>query len=147
MDTDAMSGALEDANDYEWRDLAEFKAKFREFVAERDWEQFHSPKNLAMALVGEVGELVEHFQWLTEAQSRELSPEALEAVALEIADVQIYLATLSDRLGIAIGPAVARKIALNAEKYRPDQVRGRAAKYTAYAESPDPTGNPGKEQT
>lgn len=83
----------------EWPDITRFQHQFRAFVAERDWERFHSPKNLAMALAGEVGELLEHFQWLTEAQSRALAPEELEAVAMEIADVQIYLASLSDRFG------------------------------------------------
>ncbi|MCC5865701.1 MAG: nucleotide pyrophosphohydrolase [Wenzhouxiangella sp.] len=131
----------------EWPELKKFQAEFRAFVAERDWDQFHSPKNLAMALAGEVGELLEHFQWLTEAQSRALAPEELEAVAMEVADVQIYLAALSDRLGIDIGSAVERKMALNAKKYPPDQSRGSAAKYTAYKAKPDQTGNGGKEQT
>ena len=121
----------------EWPDLARFKSEFRRFVAERDWEQFHTPKNLAMALAGEVGELLEHFQWLTPEQSRELPPEVLEQVAHEIADIQIYLATLSDRLGIDIGPAVADKMHRNAEKYPADQVRGSARKYTAYRRNED----------
>ncbi len=121
----------------EWPDLARFKAEFRRFVAERDWEQFHTPKNLAMALAGEVGELLEHFQWLTPEQSQELPPEVLEQVAHEIADIQIYLATLSDRLDIDIGPAVADKMHRNAEKYPADQVRGSARKYTAYRRNED----------
>ena len=116
----------------EWPHLAEFQRKFREFVAERDWDQFHSPKNLTMALAGEVGELLEHFQWLTQNESRNLPDEARQAVAHEIADIQIYLATLADRLGIEIGPAVARKMKQNAEKYPVDQARGSARKYTAY---------------
>ena len=113
----------------EWSGLAEFKHDFRNFVAERDWEQFHSPKNLAMALAGEVGELLEHFQWLSEEESRGLSAENLEAVAREIADIQIYLVSLSDCLGIDIGPAVARKMELNTEKYPADLARGNALKY------------------
>ena len=104
----------------EWPELAEFKQRFRAFVAEREWEQFHSPKNLAMALAGEAGELLELFQWLSEDESRNLPDEAKQAVAFEIADIQIYLATLSDRLGIDIGPAVAEKMKLNAEKYPAD---------------------------
>jgi len=114
----------------EWPDLAEFKQHFRAFVAERDWEQFHSPKNLAMALAGEAGELLELFQWLSEDESRNLPGDAKQAVAFEIADIQIYLATLSDRLGIDIGPAVAEKMKLNAKKYPPDLARGNALKYS-----------------
>jgi dCTP diphosphatase len=121
----------------EWPDLARFKAEFRDFVAKRDWDQFHTPKNLAMALAGEVGELLEHFQWLTPEQSQELPAETLEQVAHEIADIQIYLAALSDRLGIDIGPAVASKMHRNAEKYPADQVRGSARKYTMYSDNED----------
>ncbi|NDY97038.1 nucleotide pyrophosphohydrolase [Wenzhouxiangella limi] len=124
----------------EWPELENFQSEFRAFVAERDWAQFHTPKNLAMALAGEVGELLEHFQWLTGEQSAELSPEQFEEVAHEIADVQIYLAALADRLGLEIGPAVARKMALNAAKYPADQARGSAAKYTAYQSVGSPTG-------
>ena len=116
----------------EWPELNEFQAEFRSFVAEREWDQFHTPKNLAMALAGEVGELLEHFQWLTAEQSARLPDETREKVELEIADVQIYLAALADRLGVQIGPAVARKMALNAEKYPADQVRGSARKYSEY---------------
>jgi dCTP diphosphatase len=125
MSEDVHKGQTE-----EWPELAEFKQRFRAFVAERDWEQFHSPKNLAMALAGEAGELLELFQWLTEDESRNLPDEAKQAVAFEIADIQIYLATLSDRLGIHIGPAVAEKMKLNAEKYPPDLARGTALKYS-----------------
>jgi len=99
--------------------------------------------NLAMALAGEVGELLEHFQWLTAEQSETLSPEQLKAVAHEIADVQIYLAALSDRLGIPIGPAVGEKMKLNAEKYPPERARGSSAKYTAYQ---DPSGSTGQRE-
>ncbi|NGP54100.1 nucleotide pyrophosphohydrolase [Thioalkalivibrio sp. XN8] len=99
------------------------------FAAERDWEQFHSPKNLAMALAAETGELLEHFQWLSEARSSELPPAELEAVALELADVQLYLVRLADRLGIDLVAAAHRKIGLNAAKYPADQARGHARKY------------------
>jgi len=114
----------------EWPELAEFKQQFRQFVAERDWQQFHSPKNLAMALAGEAGELLELFQWLTQQESRNLPDNARQAVAHEIADIQIYLAAISDRLGIDIGPAVAEKMKLNAEKYPVDLARGSALKYS-----------------
>ena len=112
------------------RDLEELKQRLRTFAAERDWEQYHSPKNLAMALIVEAAELVEHFQWLTEAQSRELDPAKREQVAQELADVFIYLVRLADRLDIDLLAAAARKIALNAEKYPADRVRGSARKYT-----------------
>jgi NTP pyrophosphatase (non-canonical NTP hydrolase) len=114
----------------EWPELAEFKQQFRQFVADRDWAQFHSPKNLAMALAGEAGELLELFQWLTQDDSRNLPDEAKQAVAHEIADIQIYLAAMSDRLGIDIGPAVAEKMKLNAEKYPVELARGNALKYS-----------------
>ena len=122
----------------EWPELARFRAELQRFIDERDWQQFHSPKNLAMALAGEVGELLEHFQWLTQAQSRQLDGDTLEQVAHEIADVQVYLAALSDRLGIAIGPAVAAKMKLNAAKYPPELARGSAAKYTELARQRKP---------
>jgi NTP pyrophosphatase (non-canonical NTP hydrolase) len=131
----------------EWPEIKKFQSEFRDFVAERDWDQFHTPKNLAMALAGEVGELLEHFQWLTAEQSASLSPEQLEAVAHEIADIQIYLAALSDRLGIDIGAAVERKMALNASKYPADQARGSAAKYTAYDSSSTATGDRSTKKT
>jgi dCTP diphosphatase len=105
-----------------------------EFARERDWDQFHAPKNLAMALAGEVGELVEHFQWLTEAQSAELSDEAREAVALEMADVLLYLVRLADKTHIDLGAAARRKIALNAEKYPVEKFKGSRRKYDAAAE-------------
>ncbi|MFU8814792.1 MAG: nucleotide pyrophosphohydrolase [Pseudomonadales bacterium] len=109
-------------------DIAALQLALRRFAAERDWEQFHSPKNLAMALSVEAAELVEIFQWLTDAQSANLDAGTRAAVAEEIADVQIYLARLADRLGIDIPQAVDDKLALNARKYPADQVRGSAAK-------------------
>jgi len=116
----------------EWPEITDFQKEFRSFVAEREWDQFHTPKNLAMALAGEVGELLEHFQWLTAEESARLPDETREKVEQEIADVQIYLAALADRLGVQIGPTVARKMALNAEKYPANQVRGSARKYSEY---------------
>ncbi|MDT8321830.1 MAG: nucleotide pyrophosphohydrolase [Xanthomonadales bacterium] len=116
----------------EWPEIEKFQSEFRAFVAERDWDQFHTPKNLAMALAGEVGELLEHFQWLTPEQSADLTEKDRDRVADEIADVQIYLAALADRLGVEIGPAVARKMELNREKYPAERVRGSARKYSDY---------------
>jgi dCTP diphosphatase len=102
--------------------------RLAEFARERDWEQFHSPKNLAMALAGEVGEVLEHFQWLTESQSRNLPPQVREAVALELADVLLYLVRLADQVGVDLAGAAIRKIELNALKYPADEVRGRSGR-------------------
>jgi len=109
--------------------LETLAVKLAEFARERDWDQFHSPKNLAMALAGEVGELLEHFQWLTETQSRELPADVSDAVALEMADVLLYLVRLADKLGVDLAAAAERKIGLNAAKYPADAVRGSARKY------------------
>jgi dCTP diphosphatase len=100
------------------------------FVGERDWAQFHSPKNLAMALVGEVGELIEHFQWLTEEQSRDLPDKAREAVREELADVQIYLLLLARKLDVDLLQAANDKLEANARKYPAAKARGNARKYT-----------------
>jgi NTP pyrophosphatase (non-canonical NTP hydrolase) len=108
--------------------LEELAARLAEFARERDWDQFHSPKNLAMALAGEVGELLEHFQWLTEAQSRDLPADAKDAVALEMADVLLYLVRLADLLDVDLAATAQRKIGLNAVKYPVDVVRGSARK-------------------
>jgi dCTP diphosphatase len=105
-------------------------SSIRRFVGERDWEQFHSPKNLAMALSVEVSEIVEHFQWLTQEQSRNLPPEKLREVAQEIGDVMIYLIELSDALGVDPITAATEKVNANSSKYPVDLVRGKAAKYT-----------------
>lgn len=110
--------------------LEELRERVLRFVAERDWERFHSPKNLAMALTVETAELLEIFQWLTEEQSRNLAPETREAAAEEVADVFIYLLQLSHRLGIDPLAAAHAKIAKNALKYPVEKARGIAKKYT-----------------
>ena len=97
--------------------LAELAVFLGEFAAARDWEQFHSPKNLAMALSVETAELTEHFQWLTQDQSLALNEQQREAVALEMADVLIYLVRMADRLDIDLLEAARRKVVLNAKKY------------------------------
>lgn len=102
------------------------------FAAARDWEPFHSPKNLAMALSVEAAELVEQFQWLTEEQSRALDAERRERVRLELADVFIYLLRIADKLGVDLVAAANDKIVLNEKKYPADRVRGDARKYTDY---------------
>ena len=109
--------------------LDQIKHRLRDFASERDWDQFHSPKNLAMAMIVEAGELVEHFQWLTEDQSQALPPEKLAEVEQEIADIQIYLIRLADKLGIDMEQAVNAKMKLNEKKYPADKVRGSAEKY------------------
>lgn len=101
----------------------------RRFADERDWAQFHSPKNLAMALAGETGELVAIFQWLTEAQSATPDADTRQAIREEIADVQMYLLALADKLDIDVAQAVADKMAMNAQKYPAPAFTGSARKY------------------
>ncbi|MGH8702404.1 MAG: nucleotide pyrophosphohydrolase [Burkholderiales bacterium] len=109
--------------------LESLRVRLAEFAAERDWEQFHNPKNLAMALAGEAGELLEHFQWLTFEQAERLPRDARADVALEAADVLLFLVRLCDKLGIDLAAACEKKLALNAKKYPVDKARGRATKY------------------
>ncbi len=97
--------------------IDDLNRKLLAFARERDWEQFHSPKNLAMALAGETGELLEHFQWLTQQQSYALSPDKKEEVALEMADIFIYLIRLGERLDIDLIEATQRKISINVQRY------------------------------
>lgn len=111
-------------------ELDNLRDQLRTFAADRDWDQFHSPKNLAMALSAEAGELVETFQWLTEEQSRRPTPEALAAAGEEIADVLLYLVRLADKLGIDPIDAAKAKLLANATKYPADKARGNAKKYT-----------------
>lgn len=115
------------------KDMDDLRLKLREFAKMREWQQFHSPKNLAMALIAEAGELVEHFQWLSEEQSKNLPVEKREEVALELADVLIYLVRLADTMGIDLLAAADRKMEINAEKYPAELVKGSARKYTAYS--------------
>ena len=102
----------------------------RAFAAARDWGQFHSPKNLATALSVEAAELLEIFQWMTEADSRDLGAAAKAAASEEIADVLLYLILLADGLGIDPVAAAERKMAANAQKYPVDKARGNSKKYT-----------------
>ena len=106
--------------------------RLREFAIERDWEQFHSPKNLAMALVGEAGELVAEFQWMTEAQSQAPDAAQLARIRAETGDVLIYLVRLADKLGIDLVAAANEKMEENARRYPADRVRGSSKKYTEY---------------
>jgi len=104
----------------------------RRFAKDREWDQFHSPKNLSMALTVEAAELMEHFQWLTEAQSRTLGPKQKAEVAKELADIQIYLIRLSQVLDLDLIVASGRKLSDNAAKYPVEKARGSAKKYTEY---------------
>jgi NTP pyrophosphatase (non-canonical NTP hydrolase) len=111
-------------------EIADLQASLRQFAEERDWRQFHSPKNLATALVVEAGELLEHFQWLTEDQSRTIAEDAVDSIADEIADVFIYLLELSSALGIEPLGAARKKIIANGLKYPVALAKGRMTKYT-----------------
>ena len=112
--------------------LADLALRLREFAAERDWEQFHSPKNLAMALTVEAAELLEEFQWLTELESLTPDPARRARIEAELADVLIYLVRLADRLDVDLPEAVAAKLELNRQRYPAERVRGRASKYDQY---------------
>jgi NTP pyrophosphatase (non-canonical NTP hydrolase) len=112
--------------------LTALQQRIAAFAAARDWEPFHSPKNLAMALSVEAAELVEEFQWLTEEQSRALDAERRERVRLELADVFIYLLRIADKLGVDLVAAANDKMVLNEMKYPAERVRGDARKYTEY---------------
>ena len=112
--------------------MVELRDKLREFVEERDWNQFHTPKNLAMALAGEAAEILEIFQWLTAEQSSRLADDKMAEVREEIGDVLIYLVRLADQLGIDPMEAANEKIEKNRKKYPVELSRGRADKYTAY---------------
>ena len=111
-------------------DLQQLAGNLRRFAEERDWDQFHSPKNLASALSVEAGEILEHFQWQTEQQSTSLSGEQLNEVALELADVLLYLVRLADKLTVDLLQVAHRKIAINAERYPVERSRGSSRKYT-----------------
>ncbi|MBE0576844.1 MAG: nucleotide pyrophosphohydrolase [Desulfuromonadales bacterium] len=113
-------------------EIDDLKQKIREFADDRNWDQYHSPKNLSMALIAECAEVVEHFQWMTEEQSTNVPAETLEEISLELADVFVYLLRLSDKLGIDLVEAANRKMALNEKKYPVDKVRGSSKKYTEY---------------
>ncbi len=112
-------------------DVNKIKLKLREFTKERNWDQFHSPKNLSMALAGEVGELLELFQWLKEEDSKleNITSSTHEKVKEELADIFIYLVRLADKLEIDLEEAVFKKISLNEAKYSVETARDNAVKY------------------
>ena len=110
-------------------DLNHYKNKIQEFADDRNWEQFHTPKNLAMALSGEIGELTEIFQWLSQEESQNLSDKDLQLAKEEVADIFIYLLRLSTKLDIDLEDAVIEKLEINAKKYPVDLARDNAVKY------------------
>ena len=110
--------------------LVKLRDELRQFAADRDWEQFHTPMNLAIALSVEASELLEHFQWLTPDQSQHLSAEKSSAIRLEMADVLLYLIRLADRMEIDLAASAFDKIAINANKYPVALSKGSSKKYT-----------------
>lgn len=113
--------------------LTDLRDRLRHFAAERDWDQFHSPKNLAAALSVEAAELLEPFQWLTEEESRNPDPAQLAAVREEMADVLLYLVRLADRLDVDLLAAAREKMVKNGEKYPVERARGSRRKYNGGA--------------
>jgi dCTP diphosphatase len=112
--------------------LEELRNALQRFAAARDWNQFHSPKNLAIALSVEAAELLEHFQWMSEVESTALNPDQHAKVREEVADVFLYLVRLADKLGIDLMSAAVDKIELNSARYPIEKVRGSSKKYTEY---------------
>jgi len=112
--------------------LHELKERMATFVRERDWDQFHSPKNLSMSISIEAAELMEHFQWLTVEQSQQLEPQALQEISEELADIVLYSLSMANCLQLDLAETVLAKMAKNERKYPKDQVRGKAHKYTYY---------------
>lgn len=110
--------------------IQELRETLRKFASDRDWEQFHSPKNLAMALSVEAGELLEQFQWKSESESKNLHPEELALIRQEAADVLLYLIRLADRLDIDLINAAREKLDINADKYPVEKSFGSRKKYT-----------------
>lgn len=116
--------------------LSEVQQAIEDFAQERDWDKFHTPKNLAMALSVEAAELLEHFQWLSEEESKQLSPEKLAQVQDEAADIFVYLLRIADKLNINLLSATTRKMEKNRLKYPIDKAYGKATKYTEYDNEP-----------
>jgi NTP pyrophosphatase (non-canonical NTP hydrolase) len=116
-------------------DLARLRELVRTFVNERDWDQFHTPKNLSSALSVEAAELLEHFQWLHHGRPEELGADKLVEVRHEMADVLVYLVRLADKLDVDLMAAVEEKMVLNRAKYPADKVRGDARKYHEYKDA------------
>jgi dCTP diphosphatase len=112
--------------------LEELRQRLARFASDRDWDQFHSPKNLSMALIAEAAELVEHFQWLSEEQSKNLPADKHDAVAMELADILIFLIRIADKLGVDLAETAWDKIRLNELRYPVDKVKGSAKRASEY---------------
>jgi dCTP diphosphatase len=121
-----MSGFADDTTT-----IAEIKAQVLAFARERDWEQFHAPKNLSMALAAEAGELMEHFLWASSEESRETAntPAKRAKIEEELSDVVIYAIEFANMTGIDLAAAIERKMAANAAKYPVEKAKGRSVKY------------------
>jgi NTP pyrophosphatase (non-canonical NTP hydrolase) len=111
-------------------DISDIQEKLRNFSRERDWDQYHSPKNLAMALAAEAGELLEIYQWLTEQESNNPDDKIRKQTSEELADILIYIIKMADKLNIDLVDSVNNKIAINEKKYPKEKAKGSAKKYT-----------------
>ncbi len=120
--------------------LQDLKEKMADFVRERDWEQFHTPKNIAMSIAIEAAELMEHFQWLTVEQSKQLDTEALNDIGEELADIVIYSLSMANFLKLDLAETVLAKMAKNIRKYPADKVQGKSHKYTYYQQNEEGDG-------
>ena len=117
--------------------LQELKDRMARFVRERDWEQFHTPKNLAMSIAIEAAELMEHFQWLTVEESKKLNADHLNDIGEELADIILYSLSLANTLGLDLSQTVCAKMEKNIRKYPSDKVKGKSHKYTYYQDNDD----------
>ena len=121
--------------------LHDLKTRTAEFVHERDWEQFHTPKNLSMSIAIEAAELMEHFQWMKVEESASLTSEELQKVGEELADIVLYALSMANSLGLDLSKTVLDKMAKNARKYPREKVRGKSHKYTYYKKAHDEAEN------
>lgn len=112
--------------------LETLRKRLAKFASDRDWDQFHSPKNLSMALIAETAELVEHFQWLSEEDSKNLDTEKRDAVAMELADIFIFLIRIADKTGVNLAESAWKKIKINEARYPVDKVKGSAKRASEY---------------
>lgn len=112
--------------------LESLRQRLAKFASDRDWDQFHSPKNLSMALIAETAELIEHFQWLSEEDSNNLPPEKKQEVAMELADIFIFLIRIADRLGIDLADSAWQKIEINEGRYPVEKAKGSARRASEY---------------
>lgn len=117
--------------------ILELKERVASFVRERDWEQFHTPKNLSMSIAIEAAELMEHFQWFTVEESMQPGPDARHDISEELADIVIYALSMSNALELDLTDAILQKMAKNIRKYPKDKVRGKSHKYTYYDSADD----------